>query len=47
MPKVVSLTEHPKGAAYSELRWKVTEARAEKAEVKSFLKSQRLKHVLE
>lgn len=46
MPKVVNLTEQPKGVSFSELRWKLTETRAEKGEVESLLKSERLKCIL-
>lgn len=46
MPKVVKLTEQPKGVSVSEFSRKETETRAEKGEVESFLKSERLKYIL-
>lgn len=45
MPKVVKLTEQPKGVSVSEFSRKETETRAEKGEVESFLKSERLKYI--
>lgn len=46
MPKVVNVTEQPKGVSFSELGCKVIEIRAENGEVERFFKSERLKYIL-